>query len=306
MRALIFPGQGSQFVGMGKDLLDFSSRTKQTMEKANEIFGGNLLSVMFEGPEDQLRQTINTQPAIFLCSVVIFDALRERGLSYDIVAGHSLGEYSALYAANALDFEPLANLLKLRATLMQHAGERRPGTMAAILGLDGELVKKLCAESGKIVVVANDNAPDQVVISGEPEGVAQVGEKCKAAGARRVLPLNVSGAFHSPLLDEAAAELAAAIDQAPWRDASVPIVMNASGQPRRSAEEIRSDLKRQINSPVRWVDSVRAMIESGVREFVEVGPGKVLAGLVKRISRDATVINVGTRAELEDFLSKIS
>lgn len=305
-RALVFPGQGSQFVGMGKDLMELSPQARKKFEFADQLYEGKLLPAMFEGPEDTLRQTFFTQPAIFLCSVVLADVLRERNVPFHMVAGHSLGEYSALYAAEALDFQSLLELLKLRASLMQSAGERRPGAMAAIIGLPGETIQKLCAETGKIVVVANDNAPDQVVISGEPEGVAEAGEKCKAAGAKRVLPLNVSGAFHSPLLDDAAAELASAIKGAPWRDAKVPVVMNVSAQPRNRAEEIRADLTRQIISPVRWVDIVRRMLADGVTEFVEVGPGKVLAGLIRRIGRDAQVVNVGTRAELEDFLAKIS
>ncbi|MCX7625827.1 MAG: ACP S-malonyltransferase [Candidatus Sumerlaeaceae bacterium] len=306
MRAFVFPGQGSQFVGMGKDLIELSPQAREKFETADKLYEGKLVPTMFDGPEDALRQTYFTQPAIFLCSVVLADALRERNVAFHMVAGHSLGEYSALYAAGALDFQPLLELLKLRASLMQSAGERRPGAMAAIIGLDGETIRKLCSETGKIVVVANDNAPDQVVVSGEPEAVAEVGEKCKAAGAKRVLPLNVSGAFHSPLLDDAAAELTSAIDRAPWRDVQIPVVTNVSAQPRTRADEIRQELTRQIISPVRWVDIIRRMVADGVTEFVEVGPGKVLAGLIRRIARDAQVINVGTRAELEDFLAKIS
>lgn len=305
MRAFIFPGQASQFVGMGKDLLDLGPQARAKMEFANERYGGTLLPTMFEGPEEKLRQTEFTQPAIFLCSVVLTDVLRERGVEFAMAAGHSLGEYSALYAAGALDFEPLFDLLKLRASLMQRSGEKRPGAMAAIIGLDKDRIAELCAQSGKIVVVANDNAPGQVVISGEPEGVAQVGELCKAAGAKRVLPVNVSGAFHSPLLEDAAAELAPAIEQARWRDALIPVVMNVSAQPRRVAAEIKADLVRQIISPVLWVDSIRRMAAEGVDEFVEVGPGKVQAGIIKRIVPEAKVVNVGSRAELEEFLAKL-
>ncbi|MGC8740666.1 MAG: ACP S-malonyltransferase [Candidatus Sumerlaeaceae bacterium] len=305
MRALIFPGQASQFVGMGQDLLELSPQAREKMEFANQRYGGALLPVMFEGPEEKLLQTDFTQPAIFLCSVILAEALIAHGVEFAMVAGHSLGEYSALYASGALDFEPLFDLLKLRAMLMQSAGEKRPGAMAAIIGLAKENIAELCAQSQKIVVVANDNAPGQVVISGEPEGVAEVSEKCKAAGAKRVLPVNVSGAFHSPLLDDAAAELAPVIKQAAWRDARVPVVMNASAQPRRLAAEIKADLARQITSPVLWVDTIRRMRAEGVDEFVEVGPGKVQSAIIKRIVPDAKVINVGSRAELEEFLAKI-
>jgi [acyl-carrier-protein] S-malonyltransferase len=305
MRAFIFPGQGSQCVGMGQDLMDLSPQTRQRMEWADALYGGRLLSTMFEGPEDQLRQTEFTQPALFLCSVALADALLARGVEFAMAAGHSLGEYSALYAAGACDFEPLFEMLRVRARLMQQAGERRPGTMAAVIGLDRDVVAQLCAASSKVVVVANDNAPGQIVISGEPEGVAQVGEQCRAAGAKRVLPLNVGGAFHSPLMEYATAELTAAIERAPWRDARVPVVMNASAEPRRRAEEIRSDLVRQVISPVRWRESVARMAADGVTEFVEIGPGKVLTGLVRRIAPQAATVNIGTRAELEDFLAKI-
>lgn len=306
MRALIFPGQGSQYVGMGRDLLDLSAQARQRFEAADAMYEGKLLATMFEGPEAELRKTMYTQPAIFVCSVVLAEALEEHGVEYGLVAGHSLGEYSALFAAGAMDFEPLLGLLRLRATLMQHAGERRPGAMAAIIGLDGPQVAELCGQCSKIVVVANDNAPGQVVISGEPEAVSEVGEKCKAAGAKRVLPLNVSGAFHSPLLQEAGEELAEAIERAPWRDTRVPVVTNVSAEPRQRADHLRADLARQMTSPVRWVESVRRMVDMGVQEFVEVGPGKVLAGLVKRIAPQAEVVNVGTRSELEDFLAKRS
>ena len=306
MRALVFPGQGSQFVGMGKDLIDLSPQSRDKFEFADKLYEGRLLPTMFDGPEEALRQTYFTQPAVFLYSAVLTDVLQERGIAYSFVAGHSLGEYSSLYAAGALDFPALLYLIKLRSTLMQHAGEQQPGAMAAVIGLDREIVLKLCAESQHVVVVANDNAPDQVVISGEPQGVAQVGEKCKQAGAKRVLPLNVSGAFHSPLLEQVARDLELAIEQASWRDAKVPVVMNLSAQPRMRAEDIRADLVKQLISPVRWVETVRLLLNQGVSEFVEVGPGKVLAGLIRRIAREAQVVNVGTRAELEDFLAKNS
>jgi len=304
MRAFVFPGQGSQFVGMGKDLIELSSVARERFAQADALYEGKLSKVMFEGPEEQLRQTLFTQPAIFLCSVVLAEVLLEKGVACAYVAGHSLGEYSALYAAGAMEFLPLFELLKLRASLMQHAGEKRPGTMAAIIGLDVEKIAEFCSQNSRVVVVANDNAPGQIVISGEPEGVAEVSEKCKAAGAKRVLPLNVSGAFHSPLLDEPAKELAEAIEKAPWREPHIPVVTNVSAEPRLSVAELRADLSRQMISPVRWVESVRRMVAEGVTEFVEVGPGKVLGGLIKRIAPEAAVVNIGTRAELEEFLSK--
>ncbi len=305
MRAFVFPGQGSQFVGMGKDLVELSHAARHRMEWANALYEGKLLPTMFEGPEDQLRQTYFTQPAIFLCSVILADALAERNVPVAMMAGHSLGEYSALYAAGACDFEPLFELLKLRASLMQKAGEHKPGAMAAVLGLDRDVVSELCAKSGKVVVLANDNAPGQFVISGDPEGVAEVGEQCKAAGARRVLPLNVSGAFHSPLMQFAVAELTAAIEKAPWRDPRVPVVMNVSATPRRTAAEIKADLVPQIVSPVRWTETIQRMVSEGITEFIEIGPGKVLSGLIKRIAPEATTVNIGTLAEVQEFLAKL-
>lgn len=305
MRAFVFPGQGSQFVGMGKDLFEHSQATRQRMEWANTLYEGRLLPMMFEGPEEQLRQTYFTQPAIFLCSAILADALAEHDVPVAMVAGHSLGEYSALYAAGACDFEPLFELVKLRASLMQRAGEQKPGTMAAVLGLDRQVVSEFCAKSSKVVVLANDNAPGQLVISGEPDGVAEVSEQCKAAGARRVLPLNVSGAFHSPLMEFAVPELTAAFEKAPWHDARVPVVMNTSAMPRRTAVEIRADHMSQIISPVRWTETIQRMVSEGITEFVEVGPGKVLSGLIKRIAPEATTVNIGTAAELQEFLAKL-
>lgn len=301
MRAFVFPGQGSQFVGMGKDLYDMSPEARQRFDEANAACGGELLSVMFEGPEEKLRQTSFTQPALLVCSAVLSDALRQRGIEPAVVAGHSLGEYSALYAAGVLEFSEVLQLVLLRAKLMQRAGDERPGAMAAILGLEYDLVRKLCSESSHVVVVANYNSPGQLVISGDKEGVAEVSEKCKAAGARRVLPLPVSGAFHSPLLQEAGQKLAEAIAGMNFRDPQVPIVTNVSAAVRRTKEEIRQDLSQQMTSSVRWTESVQTMVAQGVTEFVEVGPGNVLAGLIKRIHKDAVVHNVGTREQLEKF-----
>lgn len=301
MRAFVFPGQGSQFVGMGKDLYEMSPEARQRFDEANTACGGELLSVMFEGPEEKLRQTSFTQPALLVCSAVLSDALRQRGVEPSLVAGHSLGEYAALYAAGVLEFSEVLQLVVLRAKLMQRAGDERPGAMAAILGLEDDFVRKLCSESSHVVVVANYNSPGQLVISGDKEGVAEVSEKCKAAGARRVLPLPVSGAFHSPLLQEAGEKLAEAIAGANFRDSQIPIVMNVSAGIRRTKEEIRQELSQQMTSSVLWTESVRTMVAHGVTEFVEVGPGNVLAGLIKRIHKDAVVRNVGTREQLEKF-----
>jgi [acyl-carrier-protein] S-malonyltransferase len=286
---------------MGRDIAEVSASAKAKFARAGEVFGGDLLRVMFEGPEEELRQTVRTQPAVLLCSAVLFDALRERGIEPVVVAGHSLGEYSALYASGVLDFDSVLSLVRLRSDLMQHAGEKRPGAMAAVLGVADEDLARMCAESSHTVVVANFNAPGQTVISGDREGVAEVGEKCKAAGAKRVLPLPVSGAFHSPLLEEPGNTLAGAIDGLPFADPRVPLVSNIDASFHAAGEEIRANLRLQMTSSVRWTESVGAIVASGVDAFVEVGPGKILAGLIKRIAKDVPVLNVGSAEELKYF-----
>lgn len=290
-KAVVFPGQGAQFTGMGKALYESSAEARALFEQANEVLGFRLTDVMFEGSEDDLKQTKVTQPAIFLHSVVL--ALTNPQLHPDMVAGHSLGEFSALVAAGALSFEEGLRLVSARAQAMQRACELNPSTMAAVLGLADELVEQLCAEvAGEVVVAANYNCPGQLVISGSFKGIELAGEKLKAAGAKRVLPLQVGGAFHSPLMEPARQELAAAIAQAKFAAPRCPIYQNVDARPHTQPEEIKANLVAQLTAPVRWTQSVQAMAADGAAEFWECGPGKVLQGLVKKIHAAAQVASV--------------
>ena len=297
--AFVFPGQGSQFVGMGKDLAEGLEGARTLLAHMNDALGRDLSRVMFEGPEDELKLTVNTQPAVLACSVALFDALAARGIKPSVVAGHSLGEYAALYASGALAFDAVLGLVKLRSELMQNAYNICPGSMAAVLGIDDEKLNEICAQSGGKVVVANYNAPGQTVISGEVEALAATIEKCKAAGAKRALPLPVTGAFHSPLMAEPNRQLSAMIDTVTFADAMIPIVMNVDGAAHTTGADICETLRPQMTSSVMWTKSIHAIIDSGVDAIVEVGPGKVLAGLIKRINKDVPVHNVGSLAELE-------
>ncbi|MBX7244634.1 MAG: ACP S-malonyltransferase [Candidatus Sumerlaeaceae bacterium] len=298
--AFVFPGQGSQFIGMGKDLAEKSEQARKTFETANAILGRDITKIMFEGPEDDLKQTVNTQPAILACSIAAFDELKARGVAAPaLVAGHSLGEYSALYAAGVLDLETVLRLVKFRGELMQHAGEKAPGAMAAILGLDDDKLAEICAAVAGPVVIANYNSPGQTVISGAVDAVNAAIEQCKAAGAKRALPLPVSGAFHSPLMEGPARELAAMIEQTHFADPAVPVVTNVDAKPTTSGQEVRQKLVDQMTGSVRWTQTVGTMTAAGIEAVVEVGPGKVLAGLIKRIAKDLPVTNAGTVAEIE-------
>ncbi len=280
--AYIFPGQGSQYVGMGKDWYDSNPEAKKMFDRANEILGFDITGICFDGPEDELRQTSVTQPAIFLHSAIVFHLLESR--RFDATAGHSLGEYSALYAAGALDFEHALMLVGLRGRLMQNAGNVRKGTMAAVVGLENDKVEEACREAsvGGVAQPANYNSPGQIVISGDVEAVRKAMELARAKGAKMVKELVVSGAFHSPLMEAAKEELKKAIDAAPIGDASVPVYANVTAKPVRSAGEIRNALIMQLTSPVRWQESVMNMSADGIVNFVEIGPGKILQGLVKR------------------------
>jgi len=282
-RAYIFPGQGSQFPGMGKDLYESNARAKQLMERANEILGFRLTDVMFEGSEDDLRATRVTQPAIFLHSVAA--ALCTEGLpTPDMVGGHSLGEFSALVAAGAVDFEDALRLVAVRATQMQQCCEKVPGGMAAVIALSNEQVEEICAGIDGIVVPANYNSDGQVVISGEKEAVARACQAMKEAGAKRALPLGVGGAFHSPLMEPARVELAKAIARTEVRTPRCPIYQNVTALPETDPQHIKDNLLQQLTAPVRWTQSVKNMLADGATEFHEIGPGTVLQGLVKRIS----------------------
>lgn len=283
MKALIFPGQGSQFPGMGKDLYQQSEKARALFEKANEILGFPITQVMFEGTDEELRQTNVTQPAIFIHSVV--QALAADGeLKGDMVAGHSLGEFSALVVNRCLTFEDGLRLVARRANAMQKACEMQPSTMAAVLGLDDETVEKICAQIEDVVVPANYNCPGQLVISGTVEGVNKACELLKQAGAKRAIVLNVAGAFHSPLMEPARKELAEAIEQTPFHTPIWPIYQNINAMPSSDPETIRKNLIDQLTGAVRWTQTIQNMIHDGANEFVEVGPGKVLQGLVKKIN----------------------
>lgn len=287
MKAYVFPGQGAQFVGMGKDLYENNAEAHELFEKANEILGFRITDLMFNGTEDDLKQTKVTQPAIFLHSVLLAKSLGDE-FRPDMVAGHSLGEFSALVAAGALSFEEGLKLVSKRAQAMQKACEARPSTMAAVLALPDEKVEALCAEVDDIVAPANYNCPGQVVISGTIEGIDAACEKMLAAGAKRALKLKVGGAFHSPLMQPAQEELAEAIAAAEFTTPRCPIYQNVDGKPHTDPAEIKENLIKQLTAPVRWTYDVQAMIEDGADEFVELGPGNVLQGLVKKINREVS------------------
>ena len=284
MKAYVFPGQGAQFVGMGKDLYDNNPEAKELFEKANEILGFRITDRMFEGTEDDLKQTKVTQPAIFLHSVLLAKSLGDE-FKPDMVAGHSLGEFSALVAAGALSFEEGLKLVLKRAHAMQKACELRPSTMAAVLALPDDKVEALCAEIDDVVAPANYNCPGQVVISGTMEGIDAACEKMLAAGAKRAMKLKVGGAFHSPLMQPAQEELAEAIAEAEFSTPVCPVYQNVDGKPHTDPEEIKANLIKQLTAPVRWTYDVEAMIADGADEFIELGPGAVLQGLVKKINR---------------------
>ncbi len=290
MKAYIFPGQGSQFTGMGKDLYDNHAKAKTLFEQANQILGFRITDVLFTGTEEDLKQTKVTQPAIFLHSVVLASTIEN--FKPDAVAGHSLGEFSALVAAQVLTFEEALRLVAKRAEAMQKACEANPSTMAAILNLDDAVVEKICAEIQGIVVAANYNCPGQLVISGTHEAVNEACEKLKAAGAKRALLLPVGGAFHSPLMKSAEQELATAIENTSFKQAICPVYQNVDAKPYTQAADIRRNLVAQLTAPVRWTQTIQNMVADGTTNFVECGPGKVLQGLVKKIHKDALAESV--------------
>lgn len=289
MNAYMFPGQGSQFPGMAKDLYESNATARELFDRANEILGFNITEIMFNGTADELKQTRVTQPAIFLHSVIL--AKCSPDFKPDMVAGHSLGEFSALTAAGALDFEDGLRLVSIRAHAMQKACEANPGTMAAILALPTDKVEAICAEVDGVVVPANYNCEGQIVISGSVEAVTEASEKMKAAGARRALILPVGGAFHSPLMQPAADELAAGIESVKFNEPVCPVYQNVTALPTTDPMEIKKNLLAQLTAPVKWTQTVMNMVADGASDFIEVGPGKVLQGLVSKIASNSVSVN---------------
>ncbi|MED4750072.1 ACP S-malonyltransferase [Brevibacillus choshinensis] len=307
--AFVFPGQGSQFVGMGQALTEQSEAARLVFQQADEVLGFSLSGLCFEGPEEELRLTANTQPAILTASVAVLSAFQEKqpGFQPDFVAGHSLGEYSALVAAGALSFADAVKTVRARGQFMEEAVPAGEGAMSAVLNMDRAALHAVCEEvtaSGHPVQLANMNCAGQIVISGSAEGVKLAGEKAKEAGAKRVLPLNVSGPFHSSLMQPAADKLHAVLAGITVQDAKIPVVANVSARPVSEAQTIVDSLVQQVSAPVLWEDSVQWMVEQGVTTFVEIGPGKVLAGLIKKIApAETTIISVQDMDSLTELLN---
>ncbi len=303
MIGFVFPGQGSQFVGMGKDLYNDFPVCREVFDKANEILGYDLKSICFEGPEELLKQTENTQPALFVHSLAIFEMLKD--FNVDGVAGHSLGEYSALTAAGVFKFEDALRLVRLRGQLMQISGNINPGTMAAIVGLSIEKLNEICESLKEVGIVqpANFNSPGQIVISGEVNTVRKAVEIAKQNGAKLAKELVVSGAFHSPLMNYAYERIADALNKVEMSEPKFPVYSNVTGDKFENVDQIRKLLIEQIINPVKWQQIIEKMIEHGIKTFVEIGAGKVLAGLIKRINSEVEVITVGNSDELKQFLN---
>ncbi|SDW28533.1 ACP S-malonyltransferase [Paenibacillus sp. CF384] len=300
--AFVFPGQGAQAVGMGKDVYEAFDASKAVIDAADEALGFKLSDIIFNGPEEQLKQTANTQPALLAVSIALLEALKDRGLKPDFVAGHSLGEYSALVAAGTLSYQDAVRTVRARGEFMEQAVPSGQGAMAAVLGAEREALAALCAAvSSEVgaVELANVNCPGQIVVSGTAAGVQGVVERGKEAGAKRVIPLEVSGPFHSSLMKPAADRLEGVLASISLSDASVPVIANVTAQPVTNADEIRKLLAEQVYSPVLWEDSVRYLIEQGVDTFVEIGSGSVLAGLIKKIDKTVNIISINSLDSLK-------
>lgn len=301
-KAFLFPGQGSQYIGMAKDLFEKSVEAKEMIKTADDALGVNLSYIMFNGPEEQLKQTEFTQPAIFLHSVILASLIRT--LEPEGAAGHSLGEYSALVSANAIQFYDAIKLVRARGKAMQQAGIDNPGTLAAVVGLESKKVEELCKEASAagIVQCANFNSPGQIVISGSIDGVRKAMELCKSNGAKLVKELVVSGAFHSQLMQSAKDTLLDVLVFTPFYDARFPVYTNVNAKPVTKKDEIKNNLHSQVTSPVRWEETINNMIADGFDEFYEIGPGKILQGLVKRINPDAKLFGIDKYEDLEQYL----
>ncbi|WP_100487652.1 ACP S-malonyltransferase [Sporolactobacillus pectinivorans] len=306
--AFVFPGQGSQSVGMGSDLIAAFPEARRMFESADRRLGFSLSELILNGPEERLRLTENTQPALLTVSAVLYTLLAEKGIKADFCAGHSLGEYSALFAAGVFSFEDAVFAVRKRGMLMEAAVPAGQGAMAAVLGLAPDSLKNVCEKvtaEGESVQLANLNSPGQIVISGTVKGVSAASELAEAAGARRVVPLAVSGPFHSSLMKPAAEELKEVLDELPVRSAQIPIIANSTADAEETAAEIRSHLIEQLYSPVRWVESIEKLGKLGVDTYVEVGPGKVLSGLIKKIQRGATILQVNNLETLNAVAEKL-
>lgn len=305
-KVLMFPGQGAQYVGMARSLFDGFEAVRNLVERAEKVIEAPLSEIMFDGPAEDLKLTKNTQPAIFLHSACVLEALGELPFEVGAACGHSLGEYTALYAADSLSFEDAMWLVRERGLLMYESGVRRSGTMAAVIGLDAPNIEEICRNSSGegVVCAANFNSPGQVVISGDAEAVHRAMKMAEEAGARRVLGLDVSGAFHSPLMEDASEGLRERLTKAQVGDARFPVISNATAGPVQSSDEIRRALVMQLTHPVRWEESMRALLGMGYRSFIEVGPGRVLTGLLKRVDRSVEIRNIDTADDMETLRSE--
>lgn len=307
--AFIYPGQGSQTVGMGKDVYDAIPQSRQVFERADEVLGFRLSELIFNGPDTELKRTVNTQPALLTTSIALHTALSDAGIVPDYVAGHSLGEYSALAVSGALSFEDAVAIVRARGEFMEQAVPFGEGAMAAVLGAEREALAILCQDitsNGNLVELANMNCPGQIVVSGTKDGVRIVGERVKEVGGKRAIALEVSGPFHSSLMEPAAERLRSKLDQAHFHNASIPVIANVTALPVLEGKDIKSLLVQQVYSPVLWEDSVRYMIEQGTDTFVEIGSGSVLAGLVKKIDKNVRTVNVNSLTSVNEFKSILS